>query len=307
MDNVAIVQQTFLQVNVTIGTPSLSGEVGSSPTQFADGSNTVKLSGYRITADISKNGPPAANSAEIRIYGLDESIMNSLSRVGQIPTALKNNIVTVLAGTDPSAMALAFAGVLTDAWPDYEASPEVAFNITALTGMLGALKPILPSSYPGSTDVAIIMKNLAGQMGYTLENNGVTGVMLSSPYLPGTARQQALAAADAAQIFVYFEDDNGIMAIFPRTGARATAVPLITPPPDGNMIGYPSYVGPAMIRVRSGYNPAVRFGGFVLIQSSLTLAEGQWRVIQLTHNLSCQMPDGDWSTEIIGNFLSDAS
>jgi hypothetical protein len=40
------------------------------------------------------------------------------------------------------------------------------------------------------------MKDLAGKMGYTLENNGVK-VMLSSPYLPGTARMQALAAADA--------------------------------------------------------------------------------------------------------------
>ena len=35
------------------------------------------------------------------------------------------------------------------------------------------MKPIAPSSYPGTTDVADIMKDLAGKMGYTLENNGV--------------------------------------------------------------------------------------------------------------------------------------
>ena len=156
------------------------------------------------------------------------------------------------------------------------------------------------------------MADLAKKMGYTLENNGVTGVILSSPYLPGTARMQALAAADQADIFLVFEDDptgtsGGIMAIFPKNGSRATPVPLIQPPPEGSMDGYPSYVGPGMIKVRSLYNPAVRFGGNIQIKSSLTPAEGLWRVVQLTHSLSSQFPNGDWFTEIIANKFLAAS
>lgn len=283
------ITQCTLEASVVLGT----GSFGDS------GKDTVTLSGYRMTADISKNGTPAMNTANVRIYGLNESVMNTLSRVGLVPTAVRNNLITVKAGLGPNDLSLAFTGAIMDAWADYDGSPDVPFNITAATGYVQMMKPVLPSSYPGATDVTVIMKDLAGKMGYTLENSGVKGVILSSPYLPGTARQQAMAAAAAADIFVVFEDDQGIMAIFPKFGARATTVPLISP--DTGMVGYPGYIGPGQIRVRSEYNPAVRFMGNIKVKSSNTPAEGLWRVTQLTHNLSCQMPDGDWFTEMIGN------
>ena len=100
--------------------------------------------------------------------------MNQLSRIGVKSDAPRNNIVTVTAGDSGGNMSLAFAGVITDAWPDFSNVPEVSLNVTAFTGLLAQLKPIAPSSYPGSTDVADIMKDLAGKMGYTLENNGVS-------------------------------------------------------------------------------------------------------------------------------------
>ncbi len=273
---------------------------------FADGS-VANLKGYRMTADIAKNGVPAMNTADIRIYGLDPSLMNSLTNIGVTP-AINNNIVRVLAGTDPSALSLAYAGVIAYAWADLEPQPETAFNITAMTSYLDAVKPVPSKSFPGPTDVAVIMGQLANEMGYTLENDGVKGIILSSPYFPGTARQQAISAATAAGILVVFDDENEIMAILPKDGSRtAFGIPLIAPPPDGTMIGYPSYVGPGQIRVRSQYNPNVRFMGNVQIQSSITAAAGLWRVTQLTHNLSTQLPNGDWATEIIGNRLLASS
>jgi hypothetical protein len=70
--------------------------------------------------------------------------------------------------------------------------------------------------------------SLAQQMGYTVENSGVS-VQLSNPYLPSTARSQALAAADAAGIYVVFDDDNGVMALVPKNGARSGTAPVISP------------------------------------------------------------------------------
>ena len=289
---------TFVERRLTTSIALGEGSYGES------GFDTVTLDGYRMTAAIEKNGIPAMNMAVLRVYGMDPSLMNRLSRVGVVPTAVRNNVVTVMAGDLGGTQSLAFAGVLMDAWADYGGAPEVSFNITASTGYLQNMKPVLPSSYPGPTDVVTIMQNLANVMGYTLENNfdGPSGIVLSSPYLPGTARAQAIAAAAAADIFLVLEDDDGIMAIFPKSGARATAIPLIQPPPYGEMVGYPSYIGPGLIQVKMLYNPGVRFMGNVRIQNSIvTPANGLWRVTKLTHSLSSQMPDGDWFTSIVAN------
>jgi hypothetical protein len=242
----------------------------------------------------------------MRIWGLTASTMNQLSRIGVKPTAVRNNVVTVTAGDSGGNMSLAFAGVIMDAWPNFSQAPEVSLDVIAFTGILAAMKPIAPSSYPGATDVAVIMKDLAGKMGYTLENNGVS-VILSSPYLPGTARMQALAAAEAADIFVVFDDDNGVMAILPKTGARNGTASTLDPT-NGTLIGYPSYIGPGQIRLRCLYNPAVRFMGNVNVQNSLVDgANGTWRVTNLVHVLESQIPDGAWFSDIVGNNLLTSS
>jgi len=282
--------QRSLQFKFQLGTGSFGGS----------GANTKTVSNVRASVRIEKNGTPAMNRASMRIWGLTASTMNQLSRIGVMPTAVRNNIVTVTAGDSGGNMSLAFAGVIQEAWPDFSNAPEVSLNVTAFTGMLAQMKPIAPSSYPGTTDVADIMKDLAGKMGYTLENNGVK-VQLSSPYLPGTARMQALAAADAADIFVVFDDDNGIMAILPKQGARKGTAPTLDPT-NGTLIGYPSYIGPGQIGLRCLYNPAVRFMGNVNVQNSVVDgANGTWRTTSLAHNLESQLPDGAWFSEIVGN------
>src|ERR1700755_2049785 len=201
--------QRALQFQFQLGTGSF-GDSG--------GSNSMTVAKVRASVRIEKNGVPAMNRASIRIWGLTASKMNQLSRIGLVPLVIRNNTVTVTAGESGGNMSLAFAGGIQDAWPDFSNAPEVSLNVIGFTGLLAQMKPIAPSSYPGTTDVADIMKDLAGKMGYTLENNGVK-VQLSSPYLPGTARMQALAAADAANIYVVFDDDNGIMSILPKNGA----------------------------------------------------------------------------------------
>jgi Baseplate hub gp41 len=289
--------QRALSFQFQLGTGSF-GDSGSA--------NSKTVSNVRASVRIEKNGAPAMNRASMRIWGLTASTMNQLSRVGVRPDATRNNIVTVTAGDSGGNMSLAFAGVIQEAWPDFSNVPEASLNITAFTGLLAQMKPVAPSSYPGPTDVADIMKDLAGKMGYTLENNGVS-VILSSPYLPGTARMQALAAADAADIFVVFDDDNGVMSILPKQGARKGTAPTLDPT-NGTLIGYPSYIGPGQIGLRCLYNPAVRFMGNVNVQKSIVGgANGTWRVNNLIHNLESQIPDGAWFSEITAQNLTTNS
>src|SRR3984957_12925454 len=101
--------QRALGFTFTLGT----GSFGNS------GSNTITApSGLWATAQIHKNGTPSMNRANIRIKGLSLSIMNQLSRIGVLPTAVRNNIVTVTAGDAGGNMPLAFAGYIKEPWPD---------------------------------------------------------------------------------------------------------------------------------------------------------------------------------------------
>jgi hypothetical protein len=255
-------------------------------------------SGLWAHVQIQKNGTPSMNRANIKIFGLSKSIMNRLSSIGVLPNATRFNIVTVMAGNVGGAMATVFAGNMLAASPDFSVPTEASLNIEAFTGSVANMKPVAATSFNGSVDVATIMETLAKQMGYTFENNGVS-VQLSNPYLPGTARSQALSAAEAAGIYVVFDDDNGIMAILPKDGVRGGGVPVISP--ETGMVGYPSYINPAVIGLRTEYNPNIRFMGPVTVKNSVNEnANGNWRVTNLFHDLSTQ-PDGPWFTEMQGN------
>jgi hypothetical protein len=267
---------------------------------FGDGGfDTVEIdAGLWASTSISRNGSPAYNEADIEIAGLPLSMMNKLSRVGLQPAAFRNNTITVLANDQGSTPSIAFAGGIREAWTDFGDPSEPVFKINANTGLLAAMKSTKPSSYTGSTDVAVIMKTLADQMGYTLENNGVSG-QISNPYLAGSARDQAIAAAEAADIFVYFEDDNGAMVICPKSGSRSTKAPTISP--ETGMSGYPAYVGPGLIALKTEYNPGLRFLGNVVVENSIvTGANGTWRVIDLRHSLST-FPNGPWFSNVRAN------
>ena len=227
------------------------------------GFNTVTTpDGLWADIHIEKGGVPSMNKADISIMGMSLSTMNSLSRIGLIPTAVRNNIVTVTAGEEGGNMSLVFAGGIKESWPDFSGETEGILRVSAFTGLLAQMQSVAPKSYSGAADVPTLMGQLAQQMGFTLENNGVSG-SIRDPYLPGTARAQALALADAAGIYVVFDDDNGTMAILPKSGARSGTAPKISPQED--MKGYPTYVGPGQIQLQCEYNNQVRFMGNVVV------------------------------------------
>lgn len=268
------------------------------------GFDTVEVpDGLWATARINRVGSPAYNSADVQIAGLPRSLTNQLSRVGLQAAAVRNNIIMVRAGdAGAGAAPTVFRGVIQEAWVDYSVPSEAVFCVNANTGLLAALKPAAPTSYTGSTDVATIMGTLAKQMGYTLENSGVKA-QLSNPYLAGSARDQALAVAEAAGIYVYFEDDGGVMAICPKDAARNGFAPTISP--GTGMELYPAYVGPGTIALSTEYNPQLRFLGNVVVENSIVDgANGRWRVFDLKHDLSTR-PGGPWFSRIKANNIQE--
>jgi len=266
------------------------------------GFNTVKATGLRVTAAIEKAGAIGMHTLNARVYGLDQSIANSISTLGKVLTAGRNNLVSVSAGDDQSGMSVVFLGTIDTAWSDYTGAPDAAVVIRAHTGLFDALRPLPAVSFQGSADVATIMSGIAQQMGYTFENSGVS-VQLSNPYFPGTGRDQAYAAARAADINIAMDDQPGgtlTLAIWPKDGARGGVAPLVSP--DTGMVNYPTWVENGVI-VKTLYNPSLMAGGKVNIKSAIPNANGTWQIFNLRHDLESEIPEGEWFTTASCNVL----
>ena len=46
------------------------------------------------------------------------------------------------------------------------------------------------------------------------------------------------------------------------------------------------------------FNPAIRFGGNIRLETSNTPAAGTWTVYNLAHALECETPGGEWFTVV---------
>jgi hypothetical protein len=276
-----MISEKILDVTITLGSGEFGEELG----------DTVTLSGFRMTADCTLPGGDSMGRCQLRIYGLREDVMNKLTTIGAVNTAIKaKNTVSLSAGDVDSGMGEVFIGTILDAWADYSGAPDVGFNIVAFSGAIAAVKPVAATSYKGVTDVGQIMSDIAGEMDVEFINNGVD-VKLLNPYLPGTALSKIRTVAQAANI--NWVIDRNKLFIWPVTGVRQGGLPLISP--ETGMVGYPALSSKGMT-VKMIYNPAVVIGGDVEVQSAIPMACGIWRVFSLTHNLSSQMVGGPWFT-----------
>lgn len=269
---------------ITLGT----GSFGSSS------NNTITLQGYRARVDIDKAGGMMMGTLRAQIFGVSQSDMNSITTLQWKPKSFIPNTVQVFA-IDGSQQTLLFTGNIINAWGNYQAMPDVFLMIQAQAAYFAQLNPVAPRSYNGSIDVATIMNQIASQIGYTFENNGVS-VQLSNQYLPNTALEQAKTLAKAAGIDLYV--DNGILAITPANTPRNKPVPQISA--QTGMIGYPTFDGVG-VNFQTVFNPSVTFGGSIRLSTNIAQAAGAWIVTSVAHKLESEKPNGAWFSTIRGN------
>jgi len=296
--------QRDIRITITLG----KGAFGSS------GMNKVTLPPLRTLVTVQKAGMPSFDKAEIRVFGVTQSIMNAVSTLGiPLPMVRANNTVLVEAGDTVNGMATVYSGYIQNAWQNLDGSPETFLHIIAYGGSLEAVAPSAPSSFPATADVATIMSGLATQMGWNFENNGVQ-VQLSSPYFSGTAMQQAENLARAANIEMYLDSGSHTIAIWPKSGTRGGLIPLISA--NGGLVGYPRFRDQGM-GFTCLFNPNIRIGGQILMRSIVSTPSqapasgapeaeaqmggpnGYWMVIApLTYDLAAQVPNGPWFCDV---------
>lgn len=257
-----------------------------------NGNNTLIFDDLRVQCQIQYGNGAVMPSANIRIYGMRQESMMKLLRVKWHTSEALQNMIQIEAGENGQTH-IVYTGNITFAKPDFTSAPDVSLIIESHTGIKHQLMPVPPRSFEGEVDVAQAIKQLADDMGFLFENNGVN-VKLSNPYLPNSALIQVQELARHADIDLFIE--NNIIAIAPKGAPRQIDVPVIGP--QSGLIGYPT---PDLIGVQflCFYDPMLRFGGLVHLSGSLIeQCNGKWRIYGLTIALESHTPNGKWQAEV---------
>lgn len=260
----------------------------------ADGSDIFEATGLRISANIYKTGGWSMSELNLRVWGLPLDVMNKLTILGQPIANPRRNSIVVSAGDVDSGVAAVFTGNIVEAWVETKEAPNVAFVVTAQSGLIDAFRPVPATSYKGSVDAALVASGIAGQMqpARTLVNNGVS-VQLADPYLPGTALDQLRELARAANFDMALEADT--LSIWPVGGSTEEQAQEINV--DTGMVGYPAHTESG-VAIQTVFNPSLVYGSLVNVKSILTPASGLWRAYAVRHELESELPGGKWFTTI---------
>jgi hypothetical protein len=238
-----------------------------------------------MEAEIDNAGGQMMGTARVRVWGLKSEEMQQFAVYNWKPQAITRNSILVTANDS-----VVFYGIVQRAQPIYDNMPDVFLYIEAQVAHYDQFAPVPALSYQGAASVSVIMQQLATTMGMAYENNGVTAV-LSNPYLPGTTLEKARNVAKAAGIDMYL--DNKTLAICPRGMPRNGATPVVTP--ATGLIKYPM-MDRNGVTFEALYNPALRAGGRVELQSDFKAANGVWHIYSIAQRVSCLKPGGLWMT-----------
>ncbi len=300
------------------------------------GADTITLSGYRLRCQIVSTGLESGMACALRMEGLAQPLLNRLSLMQAGMVAQTRNTVTILAGNGAgqgvNTRSVVFSGGVVEAFVDYANSPDVAFELRALSGALPAAMPVAPTSFGGDVAVATVMQVLAAKAGLEFANYGVQTLLRGGVYYKGSVAEQVDACARAARIS--YQIGVGVLAIWPagmvaQADGLAHDVSVAT-----GLVGYPSYsqYGVSFLSV---FNPAIRFRDTVRVQTGTPAqgasggsaatarttapqatasqgggaqsptqtvaalpASGVWVVQNVRHDLQTEQPDGPWFTTV---------
>ena len=278
-----------IEVRITLAAGSFGGK----------GSEKV-INGLPVSCEVSKTGGDEKPSCKISIGGMAYSEMEQLTTLAFRPLQTRKNLVAIFAGDTESGLSQVFTGEITQAAADFNNSPDVTFEIEAVTGYYPALMPAGPQTVAGEVAVADLVSQQAQAMGYEFRNEGVT-TKLKNTILNGTPMQKARAAARQAGANLLI-DDNTLILLPPGKERKGTTVSLSD---KSGLMGYPSFSNEG-ITLDAIYNPAFQLNGLIEVKSIVPKASGTWRITKLEHKLSANNPgEDDWTSSIEAVYVSE--
>lgn len=252
----------------------------------------INLEGLRCSVHAIHYVGTIQGQLRLQIWGMSLEQMDGLTVFGPIMQERRFNEITVSAGDEGGPMPIVYSGCIYEAYADINAAPNVRFSIRAMSAAADQVNIVKSRSHKGGVDAAVILADLAKEMGKTFENNGVSVVLQNRTY-NGTALTQAIEVARDANINISI--DRGILAIWPREGYR-DGDPIEVSSETG-MVGYPVFSGNGVV-CTTIFNPDIDCGRAVEVKSSMKVASGKWNVTRVNHFLESEVAGGAWFTQI---------
>ena len=265
--------------------------------EFEDGSNTRIIEGLATTVDVTKNGLPEKNTAKIKIANLSLSDMEKLTFLAFRPLQKRKNKIMVEAGEKGGELSMVFKGDITSSFPDFSSAPDVFFSIDAMTAGWSLCMNTSPTSVDGELPVSQLMQGWAEEAGFGFINNGVTASVKNTTY-NGSPIEKAQQCAKEINKELIIDDENFILQDYGTPQGQAVLLDE-----KSGLINYPAFTNDG-VSVNCFYNPRLKLGGQVKIESIVPRASGYWKITKLTHSLSAYT-NGEWRSSIDGMWLKE--
>ncbi|MGH8266361.1 MAG: baseplate hub protein, partial [Steroidobacteraceae bacterium] len=227
------------------------------------------------------------------VWGMRQADMQAVTVLffGPSAAAVNARAILKLEADGGSGYLKVFEGQFQEAQANYDDAPDVRLHCNCATGYAQQIFSAPPSSFAGDVDIATLAKQLATQMGFTFEDNGITGT-ISTAYLAGTLLDQFRQLAEAGR-FDYYFDAKSTLIVCPRNSPRRNQSTVVLSKATG-LIGYPT-LQRFGVRVTVLFSPAIELGSPIEIHGSqVPGVDGLWFPMSARHQLDSLRPGGQW-------------
>lgn len=274
--------------------------------QFDNGATKLTLNGLRsrVTCQSCIGGDTAfVGQALIQIWGMKPEDMAQLSILGFDLAKTGENTLSISAyGEGQANEVVVFSGGIFSAHINYNAMPDVSLELECYSSFNEQVRAIPGTSVRGAGDVATMLQGIcaASNPPVTFVNHGVTAKLANPAYAGSQEQQISGICCDAG---IPHTLHGGTLTIWPN-GTNIDGVVIQTGPEMG-LVGYPEYTLNGL-DVTMEFNPEVQLGRQLSINNAVADwskpapvvpgVPGTFWINTVTHDLSCELPDGPWYT-----------
>ena len=269
---------------------------------FQNGANQITVEGLPTTVDIQKQGGDERPSCTVTIGNLNIDVVKQLTTLSFRPLQRFKNQITVNAGEVGKQLQTIFIGDFENAYGEFQNAPTMNLMVKAIAAQHGALMATPATSVDGTEQVAKLMEQWAVEAGCTLENKGVNASVKNVVYRGSPVDKAKTLARDVGIDLII---DDGKFVITPN-GQPVDGNAVLIDPKHG-LLGYPAFSNDG-IEFNMIFDPNVKIGGLVKIESIVPRASGIWKVTKITTKLEAYVPNGgSWNSSVSATWVQEES
>ena len=269
---------------------------------FQNGANQITVEGLPTTVDIQKQGGDERPSCTVTIGNLNLDVVKQLTTLSFRPLQRFKNQITINAGEIGKQLQTIFIGDFENAYGEFQNAPTMNLMVKAIAAQHGALMATPATSVDGTEQVAKLMEQWAVEAGCTLENKGVNASVKNVVYRGSPVDKAKTLARDVGIDLII---DDGKFVITPNGQAVDGNAVLIDT--KHGLLGYPAFSNDG-IEFNMIFDPNVKIGGLVKIESIVPRASGIWKVAKITTKLEAYVPNGgSWNSSVSATWVQEES